>query len=116
MHLESHKQIEGQKLDNEFILKKMLWDNKNQKGSNSVALNERSTFKDFKDNLSRYESIQNKFEINVAGKPTRYTDENGSTYVNKMRKIEENFDDLEHHVIIIKLNVNFFLKVLFVCF
>lgn len=98
VHLESHKQIEGQKLDNEFILKRMLWDNKNQQGSNSALLNERSTYKDFKDNLSRYESIQNNFEVNVAGKPTRYTDENGSTYMNKMRKIDENFDEIEKNV------------------
>lgn len=107
--MESHKLTEGRKLENEFLLKQMLWENQQNN-------------KLYKQSVEEYEKRQRKLEemrlknqrsdyiapqlltdknmsIKVAGEPLFRTDNRGNTLINKMRYIEENFDDIETLVI-----------------
>ena len=95
MHIESHKLNEGKKLENEYLLKQMLWD----KHNNQMQF--KPTFQQFKQTIEDYNVAQTtaQVNINVAGEPIKYTDaQTGVTFMNKMRKIDENFDEIEDQV------------------
>ena len=69
----------------------MLWDKQIQL---------KPTFQQFKKSLDDYDDAQKNAQIsvNVAGEPLKLTDSNGFTYMNKMRCIDENFDEIENKV------------------
>ncbi len=109
-HLEGHKLIEGRKLENEYILKQMIWDANHNKNH-------------YKESVEEYEKRQRHLEqmrlkkqqegrgvqndqnivISVAGEPLVSTDKKGNTLLNKMRQIDENFDDIQNIVGILYL-------------
>ena len=93
-HIESHKLSEGKKLENEYLLKQMLWD----KQYNQTQF--KPTFQQFKKSLDDFDDAQQaaQFSVNVAGEPIKCTDSNGFMYLNKMRCIDENFDEIENKV------------------
>ncbi len=100
-HLESHKLTEGRKLENEFILKQMLWDtNRNRMYKQSVEEYERKQTELEEMRLRKQQELLNsqKMPISVAGEPLVSTDKHGNKMFNKMRAIDENFDDLEQIV------------------
>jgi hypothetical protein len=82
---------EAKKLENEYLLKQMLWDKQIQL---------KPTFQQFKKSLDDYDHAQKtaQISVNVAGEPLKLTDSNGFTYMNKMRCIDENFDEIENEV------------------
>ena len=107
-HLEAHKLTEGRKLENEYVLKQMVWD-------------AARTNKMYRESVEEYESRQRHLEqqrlkrqqesampslrmeqsmpISVAGEPLVSVDKRGHTLVNKMQRIEENFDDIQNILI-----------------
>lgn len=100
-HLESHKLNEGRKLENEYMLKQLLWDNRLQykesveeyerKQKNLAQLRLQSQQKS---NLN-VEPIKEPMRILVAGEPVVTQDKRGNNIFNKMRKIDENFEDIQ---------------------
>jgi hypothetical protein len=88
---------EGRKLENEYLLKQMLWDKQN------IQTQFKPTFQQYKKSIEDYDDVQNNVQVNVnvAGEPVKYTDSYGVTFMNTMRKIDENFDEIEN-----KLSVN----------
>jgi hypothetical protein len=113
-HLESHKRNEGKKLENEFMLKQLYVDKELNRQ------NQRLIYDDHKQKMSQHTDYNSKnIEVNVAGLPVQYFDTNGNAYLNKMKRIDENFDDIENNVIEFDLTDNFLgftrLKFLLVC-
>lgn len=72
----------------------MLWD----KQYNQTQF--KPTFQQFKKSLDDFDDAQQaaQFSVNVAGEPIKCTDSNGFMYLNKMRCIDENFDEIENKV------------------
>lgn len=70
----------------------MLWDKQQSQAGF------KPTFLEYKQVMEGYDNAQKSVQINVAGEPIKYTDSTGFTFMNKMRKIDENFDDIENAV------------------
>jgi WD40 repeat protein len=104
-HLEAHKLVEGRKLENEYILKQMVWDanHNNKMYKESVEEYERKQryleqqrLKKQQENLMPSLRIDQKIPISVAGEPLVSVDKKGHTLLNKMQRIEENFEDIQN--------------------
>lgn len=97
-HLESHKLNEGRKLENEYLIKQMLWDNKVQY-KESVEEYERKQKSLEQMRLQKqqqtYEQVREPMRILVAGEPVVQQDTRGNNIFNKMKKIDENFEDIQ---------------------
>lgn len=102
-HLEGHKLIEGRKLENEYILKQMIWDANHNKNHYKESVEEyekrqkcleQMRLKKQQEQGKGVENGQN-IVISVAGEPLVSTDKKGNTLLNKMRQIDENFDDIQ---------------------
>lgn len=89
-HLEGHKLTEGRKLENEYILRQMA--------CNGFPQPKVGNFEKFKENMQNFDRSQTNTEINVAGRPLHYTNAKGIEFFNKMKKIDENFEDIEQKV------------------
>ena len=106
VHLESHKLNENRKLESEYMLKQMFWDNnkmykesveeyeKKQKNLELMRLKEQQQFN------SQFQTNQ-PMKISVAGEPAVQVDRRGNALFNKMRQIDENFTDIQNMVRII---------------
>jgi hypothetical protein len=104
-HLEAHKLVEGRKLENEYILKQMVWDanHNNKMYKESVEEYERKQryleqqrLKKQQENLMPSLRIDQNIPISVAGEPLISVDKKGHTLLNKMQRIEENFEDIQN--------------------
>ncbi len=107
IHLESHKMNENRKLENEYMLKQMFWDN-NKMYKESVEEYERKQkhleqlrAKQHQQFSAQYQT--DPMKICVAGEPAFQVDSRGNTLFNKMRQIDENFDDIQ--VMVKTLNI-----------
>lgn len=110
-HLESHKMSEGKKLQNEYMLKQMLWDKAvNSKQNNYYKQNvmeyERRNMLVGQQLLSEQQRSFDRSNVNsskinkitVGGEPTVVKDRDGHTIFNKMKKIDENFDEINNSI------------------
>jgi len=95
LHLESHKQNENRKIESEFMLKKMFYDN-NRMYKESVEEYERKQKTIEEMNRLKLLSSQQGLKVSVAGEPAFQKDLRGNILYNKMRQIDENFDDIQN--------------------
>ena len=102
-HLESHKVNENRKLENEYMMKQMFWDN-NKMYKETVEEYERKQKNLQQQRLKQQQQFNSQFQtdqplkINVAGEPAVKVDRRGNTFFNKMKQIDENFDDIQSMV------------------
>jgi len=101
-HLESHKLNEGRKLENEYLLKQMLWDNKLHYKQSVEEYERKQKHLEqlrFQKQQHQQQIINSEFKdpmkILVAGEPVITQDKRGNNIFNKMKKIDENFDDIQ---------------------
>ncbi len=95
LHLESHKQNENRKLENEYMLKQMFYDN-NKMYRESVEEYERKQKSIEEMNRARTQMNLQPMKVSVAGEPAVQKDLRGNMLYNKMRQIDENFDDIQN--------------------
>ncbi len=105
--MESHKLIEGRKLENEYILKQMMWDANHNKNAYKESVEEyekkqrnleQQRLKNQQDQIMPLLKHAQNMPISVAGEPLVSVDKKGNTLFNKMQRIEENFDDIQNIV------------------
>ena len=105
--MESHKLTEGRKLENEYLLKQMLWDANHNKNAYKESVEEyekkqrileqQRLLKQQEQLMPALRTSQN-MPISVAGEPLVSVDKKGNTLFNKMQRIEENFEDIQNIV------------------
>ena len=101
--MESHKLNENKKLENEYILKQMFWDN-NKMYKESVEEYEKKQKNLELMRLQQQQQFNAQFEpskpmkISVGGEPAVQFDKRGNTMYNKMKQIDENFEDIQQMV------------------
>jgi hypothetical protein len=119
VHLESHKLTEGRKLESEYMFKQLLWEKAQNQMNNKM----------YKQSVDEYEKRQRHLEnvrlrnqqaqsghakissedvdaarIMVGGEPVLASDKHGHVLFNKMKKIDENFDEIQNIVRMKKSN------------
>lgn len=95
---------ENRKLENEYMLKQMFWDN-NKMYKESVEEYEQKQRHLEQMRTRQHQQFSAQFQtdpmkICVAGEPAVQVDGRGNTLFNKMRQIDENFDDIQVMVLI----------------
>jgi hypothetical protein len=107
-HLESHKMSEGLKLENEYLLKQLLWDANNNKQfkqsveeyeKNQMKIEEQRRKEHLIANESTYKKVDQKVEVTVASEPLITKDKKGKIAFNKMKIVNEDLKDIENLVI-----------------
>ena len=96
---------EGRKLESEYMLKQMLWDtNHNKQFKESVEEYEKRQIKLEQQRLQKQKELAAQYNLNhpvkisVAGEPLVSLDNKGNTLINRMKKIDENFEVIQSTV------------------
>ena len=99
IHLESHKLNEGRKLENEYMIKQLLWDNRLQYKESVEEYEKKQKHLELmrlqKQSQNCSELIREPVQVLVAGEPIQRQDIRGNNIFNKMKKIDENFEDIK---------------------
>jgi hypothetical protein len=101
VQLEAHKLAEGRKLENELMLKQLMWEKGQQQSSNkfykeTVEEYERRQMKLEQENLRLTNvnfdpNVNKNLKISVSGEPLVSVDKQGNKIINRMKKVNEDF-------------------------